>query len=458
MSRSFCPECFEKQQRIDRLEEENQRLKQQLGYRQRQAEQGFFGSATPSSKVPLKLNAPEDQRYKRGGAVAGHSGHGRRAVDQSNADRIEAVEVEPPCPHCGGPLQYKGWRNRTVFDSRPQRTERILYRLQKKFCPGCRRYVEARAPGVLPKALIGNQRLAQIVFWHYQHGIPLGRLSKQTQIGLGTLHQALHRLAGVFRPILPFLIEQYRHAPVRHADETSWRTDGHSGYAWLFASCSVSLFLFRSTRSASVAKEILGESPLKGVLVVDRYNGYNRAPCALQYCYAHLLRELEDLDKEFPNPPEVRPFTSGLIPLLAQAMHLHSQILSDRQYARQARRLQRQILALIQHPAQHLGIRRIQDIFTENAHRLYHWVTDRQVPADNNQAERELRPTVIARKVSFGSQSDAGAKTREILMTVVHTLKKRVPDPETHFKNILDQLAAQPSQNPVTRLFPHDSS
>lgn len=39
------------------------------------------------------------------------------------------------------------------------------------------------------------------------------------------------------------------------------------------------------------------------------------------------------------------------------------------------------------------------------------------MPAENNLAERELRPLVIARKVSFGSQSDAGARTREILMT-----------------------------------------
>jgi len=59
---------------------------------------------------------------------------------------------------------------------------------------------------------------------------------------------------------------------------------------------------------------------------------------------------------------------------------------------------------------------------------------------------------VIARKVSFGSQSDAGAKTREILMSVVHTLAKRVPDPEAYFKMVLDQLAADPTQGPVTPL------
>jgi hypothetical protein len=59
---------------------------------------------------------------------------------------------------------------------------------------------------------------------------------------------------------------------------------------------------------------------------------------------------------------------------------------------------------------------------------------------------------VIARKVSFGSQSDAGAKTREILMSVVHTLAKRIAGPEARFKAVLDQLAAGPTQDPAALL------
>jgi hypothetical protein len=79
-------------------------------------------------------------------------------------------------------------------------------------------------------------------------------------------------------------------------------------------------------------------------------------------------------------------------------------------------------------PAQHLGIRRIQDIFMEQAGWLYHWAEDRRIPSDNNLAERNLQPTVIAGTVSFESQSDAGAHTRSILMTTVHTLGKRRQD------------------------------
>ena len=100
----------------------------------------------------------------------------------------------------------------------------------------------------------------------------------------------------------------------------------------------------------------------------------------------------------------------------------------------------------------------MQDLFRENAPRLYHWVEDRRVPAHNNRAERELRPTVIARKTSLGSQSDAGAKTREIIMTLVHTLALRSPDPQSHFKSVLDQLAEDPTRDPIRLLFPLDSS
>ena len=197
---------------------------------------------------------------------------------------------------------------------------------------------------------------------------------------------------------------------------------------------------------------MLGASALGGVLVVDRYNAYNRVPCALQYCYAHLLREVEDLAQEFPGEAEVTGFTSTLIPLLAEAMHLRGRPLPDAEYYAQARPLQQQIVDLVEQPAQHLGVRQVQGIFRDHAHRLYHWVTNRAAPAGNNRAERELRPTVIARKVSFGSQSDAGAKTREVLMSVVHTLAKRVADPEAHFKAVLDQLAADPKQDAVALL------
>lgn len=57
--------------------------------------------------------------------------------------------------------------------------------------------------------------------------------------------------------------------------------------------------------------EVFGKEQLTGVLVVDRYAGYNRVPCEIQYCYAHLLREMKDLEAEFETNQEVKNYTLG---------------------------------------------------------------------------------------------------------------------------------------------------
>jgi transposase len=79
------------------------------------------------------------------------------------------------------------------------------------------------------------------------------------------------------------------------------------------------------------------------------------------------------------------------------------------------------------------------------------------VPCENNRAERELRPTVIARKVSFGSQAEEGARTREVLMSVLHTLKKRVKNPRQRLKEVLDKISQQSELEPSALLFAADS-
>jgi transposase len=454
--RRFCPGCFEKQTKIDQLLEENERLRQKLRYEERKAQEGFFGSSTPSSKIPFKDNRLQERKPK--GAKRGHPGIGRKGFAETEADQVVPVppEVDPLCPHCGGALEDKGVEERLVLDSQPLKARRLFYRLPKKYCPRCKKLFPSRAPGVLPKSFYGNQLITTAAVMHYLHGIPMGRVCEQTQMGPGSLVEIFHRLAGLFENIPPQLIEQYRQAPVMHADETSWRTEGQNGYAWLFATQTISIFQFRKSRSASVAQAVFGERPLPGVLVVDRYAGYNKAPCAIQYWYAHLLREVEGLEKEFPDSGEVQRFVSLFIPLLALAMGLRNQRLSPAQFHRKATQVQSQIRQAIKTPAQHLGIRRIQDIFRTNESRLYHWAKDRNVPAENNLAERDLRPTVIARKVSFGSQSDAGAHTRGVLMTVLGTLKKRGVDVAARLKHTLDELAKNIHQDPFPLLFPRD--
>ncbi len=452
---NHCEGCLEKQRKIDQLLEQIRSLKAKLRYQERKDGEGCFGSSTPSSQLPFKANASEENKNHKGGARVGHRGHGRKAHTEETADEIIAIDPGERCPDCGGLLRLKQIKDRTVLETEPVKPKRILYRLYQKQCPHCHKIFRAKAPSVLPKSLHGNQITAQTAVMHYFHGIPMGRICEMTGINLGSLVEMFHRLSGYFAPVMDLLKEQYRLSPVKHADETGWRNDGQSGYAWLFCTPETSLFSFQNTRSASVPQGIFGEKKLPGVLVVDRYNAYNKAPVSIQYCYAHLLRDVEKLAKDFPDHPEVQSYVSALIPLLAQAMHLRTQSLSDKKYYQQAKEIQNKIMEVNKSPAQHLAIRAMQDLFNTNEHRLYHWVRDRRVPPDNNLAERDLRPTVIARKVSFGSSSDAGAKTRSVLMSVLHTLNKRRGDQplESILKTLLDELAKNPNVQ-IASLFP----
>jgi len=451
-----CPECLKKQRQIDTLKEEIQRLRQKFSYQVRKEKEGFFGSSTSSAKLPLKANTDKDRERKPKGARPGHTGAGRKRVSSLEVNRMLEVEstVGDHCPQCGTPLVDKGGKQRLILESQPLQAEPILYRLRRKYCPRCHRIFQPSPPGVLPKHLFGNQLITTSTVMHYLHGIPLGRVCEQLRVNPGSLVESFHRLAHLFAPVMPRLTEQYRQSHVKHADETGWRTDGQNGYAWLFATGQISLFLFRKSRSAKIPQMILGQKPLPGVLVVDRYAGYNKAPCSIQYCYAHLLRAVEDLERDFSDSDEVKAFVSVMAPLLSSAMKLRTQPIQDPDFYPQATQIKTQILAAVKAPSTHLGIRRIQEIFLENAPRLYHWAQDRQVPADNNLAERDLRPTVIARKVSFGSVSDAGAHTRGILMSVLYSLKKHRFNVEYHLKSVLDQLANDTSQAPYPLLFP----
>ncbi|MBU4211929.1 MAG: transposase, partial [Verrucomicrobia bacterium] len=52
-----------------------------------------------------------------------------------------------------------------------------------------------------------------------------------------------------------------------------------------------------------------------------------------------------------------------------------------------------------------------------------------EVEPDNNRAERALRPSVVMRKITYGNNSETGARNHEILMSLVETSKLHDADP-----------------------------
>jgi transposase len=451
--RKFNSCCLEKQKEIDRLKEENRSLKEKLKRLEQQTKDGYFGLSTPSSKKPFKENS---KGKKNGGAKIGHIGHGRKKVDEEDATRIK-VPLSEICPDCKNKTEHKGIVARGIIDGKMPTTEKVIYDCEKRYCPKCKKTFLGQPP-VLPRTLYGNGLLSMIATMYYFEGVPLNRIIEMlglADIKKGSIINALHRVSGFFAPVVAKIIEDYRSTPVRHADETGWRTDGDSGYAWLFCSKTESIFEFANTRSGQVPLRILGAEKLNGYLITDRYAGYNSIQCEKQFCLAHLLRDIKGIKESYEDKDlEVTNFTNLSLELLADIMKLNQTYKSDEAYYKNAKRLEAELKKVMSAPSHNPNVKEIQHIFLKNENKLYQWVKDRRVPAENNRAERELRPTVVARKVSFGSQSPEGSKTRSIFMTILHTTKKRLSEQSVAdwLKNVLDKISLDNNIDIVTLL------
>lgn len=449
-----CRSCFSLRNENADLKEKVKRLEGLLKYREKK---GDLNAHTPSSRIDYKENSQAENQLKKGGAKLGHKGHGREACKAELADEVIKLAAPKRCNNCDTDLNAKDSRERTVIESVPLVAKKVVYRCERGICPKCFRIYPSHPP-VLRKSLYGNSLLAQAAVMHFVHGITIGKVLTilGENVTFGGIMDAFHRLGRIAQKGREQLINDFRNSAVKHADETGWRNDGASGYAWIFVSPSVSIFEFRNSRSAKVAKEIMGEKPLPGVLVVDRYPGYNQMPINLQYCYAHLLREVTKLEEDFPENAEVRDFTSRFATALTAAIKLRGKKQSLAEFREMATSIKKSIEAMVAEEHKHLGIKKIQQIFWDQRERLYHWAKDPDIPAENNRAERELRPTVIARKVSFGSQSDAGAKTRGSIMTLLGTAKKRLHQEslEDWFKSALDKISENPELNIASLLPP----
>lgn len=439
---NLCDGCLDKQREIDRLKEENQRLKQKLNLNQRKSKEGFFGSSTPSSQVPVKANSLAENQARKGGAQVGHRGVGRQSFKADQADEQRLAEVSlKSCETCQCRLQRISSNERAVYEVERERVKKIYYQIERKFCPGCRKIFSGKVAGALPRASLSNALVVEIAEQHYVLGRSIGQIAERFAINDATVLETLKRVGKLLQPTLEKLKADYRQARVRHADETTWRTDGASGWSWYFGSERVSLHLFRNTRGKAVVKEVFGTDALSGVLVVDRYPSYHQVPCRMQYCYAHLFREMNDLEQEFENNREVKNYTAQMKLHLTDAMQLRNRGLRMSDYRAAAERVKTKILELSDRQAEHPAVRRWQDFFVEKAERLYQWCESALIPAENNYAEREIRKIVIARKISYGSQSAEGAKTREIWTSVLQSLKKREENPTDKLVEALNKLS-----------------
>ena len=151
----------------------------------------------PSSLQSFKANSPEGRRAKQG-----HPGQGRSACSGNETDEIRRVELSLQCPGCGGPFGTPSLRVGTVIDIEPVVVKHICYELERRSCPHCQKSFQSQVPDVLPKTLLSNRPLNEIVGEHYLKDAPLSSLLRRFGLNLGTVIETLHRLGRTFQVLV----------------------------------------------------------------------------------------------------------------------------------------------------------------------------------------------------------------------------------------------------------------
>jgi transposase len=400
----------------------------------------------PSGQKPVfvKPNKKEDKRKpKKPGRKKGHKGH--RRDTPAKIDRVEEHRVSQ-CPDCGSKVKKcSGSRERYVEDIlKDVRTEVTKHIIHRDWCPKCRKMVEPVVPDALPKATIGNGILVLSAWLHFALGNTISQILEvfnfhlQFMMSKGGLVQMWHRLADIFWAWYTEIMEDIQKVGVLHGDETGWRVNGQTCWLWCFTSRRATIFTVERSRAGPVVLEFIKEF-FNGVFVSDFWYAYNVLSCAKQKCLVHLLRDLERVWKSKDSSGDWPKFCKKIKRLIRDAIRLRKGMdeLDENIYLRRCQRIEKRLELIIEHEWSNKEARRLIKRLKRHQEELFTFLSNPDVPFDNNFGERSIRGAVIMRKNSYNNRSDRGAKTQSVLMSVFFTLKQRGLNPVDTIKKSL---------------------
>jgi len=239
-----------------------------------------------------------------------------------------------------------------------------------------------------------------------------------------------------------------------HADETSWRHDGHCHWVWYAGDDDLAFFHLDAHRSAEAAQSLLGRR-FAGTIVADAYASYKGVrPKDWQSCLAHIKTKAKELERELAllkgkaADPVARQFcqdVQGWVRAACQAHHRLTRRPWRAQTAqRQAQTLRRKLRALRRTPLRspRADAFRKRLAGPEQKH-FFTCFRHPRVPPTNNQAERSLRPVVIMRKVVQGTRSPSGLENHSVLRSLFETARPQGKKPHQFFLVLLTKTTAQ---------------
>lgn len=381
-------------------------------------------SHIPPSKDDFGKKSGKGRKPKAGKRPSREGKHRPLAETPDKTERVMASE----CGHCGTDVigQVQQCRQRyDHVDLPPIRPIVTRVELWGGRCRCCGRRYKAQAPvGMAPGSPFGPGIRALMAYLHHSHHVGFERLSRIAgelfglTISEGAIANMFRRLRTSMDAATTAIRAKLLKARIIASDETTTRTNGVIQWQWVFLSSNAVLHKIASRRARSVAEDVLGQHR-PDVWVSDRYSGQQELGREHQVCLAHVLRDvqyaIDSGDTAFA--PHIRDHLRWAIKVGRRRDQLKDSTLAA--YAKADNILDRLVARPVAHPAGRVLLKQIKAW----RGKFFVFLTNRDVPATNNISEREIRPSVVFRKVTNGFRSDWGAQIHAGYRSVTGTAR-----------------------------------
>jgi len=419
---------------VEKLEEKIEDLKSRLNI-----------TSSNSSKPPSSDSLRAMKNRKKSPVVTGRKKGGQMGHEGKSRDMLPVEEVDgiidyypEECNHCGHPLKID-IKNRNFIRHQVQEIELIKsstkeYRLHEMYCRECKKKTRVNWPSEVPRSSFGInvQSVISLLTGKY-------RLSKReckelmkdvmgVEISTGSII-ALEQSTGkaLTKPVEE-AVNYIKRSDVVNTDETGWRNSNKLSWLWTAVTKCLSVFSMSKHRDKKTLTTLVGKD-FSGIIVSDRYSAYNLFPPEQRgLCWAHLKRDFTALAERTGFSKQIG---TELLKVEEKVFNLWNKFKSKEFSRTQLQGFMTPIIANMDEILQHgfdsedRKVARFCKNLIKLRPALWTFLYVEGVEPTNNSAERALRPAVLARKGSFGSQSDRGASFTEKIYTVVATCKKQ---------------------------------
>jgi transposase len=413
---------------------------------QRLGRHSHNSSQPPSADPPhTSTRSRRDPRGRRPGGQPGHEGHTRALIPVEAVAVVIAVRPER-CRRCqhrleGEDAQPERHQVREIPPLKPVVTE---YQWHQLCCPSCGERTRAEPPVGTPTGGFGPRVQAITALCTGAYHLSK-RTTQHVMADLFGLPLSVGTIVNLEQATVQAVAEPVAEArasvpqqPTAYLDETGGREGQQRAWLWTAVTSGVTVFVVRRSRGGKVAQELLGER-FWGYLVTDRWSAYPWSPTWRRHVgWAPLLRDFEAMIERGGQSQVMGEALRGQARQMCQGWHrVPDGTLAHTTFARYMWPLRRGVERLLE--AGHTcGVPKTEGMCRELLKVRQAWwtlVRHEGVEPTNNAAERAIRPGVLWRKGSFGTQSADGSRFVEAMMTVVATLKQQHCD-------VLDYLTA----------------